>query len=161
MQPKSTFFYYYTERFEWQNKLLKELDAKLIAEKEDLQTWILSGKLEEYAGTQKVERKPTKAESEEDVSKADRQLHERIAAEVKAQLEAKGKSTEGVETLEEFYGFLKSEALLLQKKYQPQLREGIKIAVDERTTSEGVNVPEDIQVREPRQRPTVLALIAN
>ena len=27
---------------------LKELDAKLIAEKEDLQTWILSGKLDEY-----------------------------------------------------------------------------------------------------------------
>ena len=45
-------------------------------------------------------------------------------------MEAKGKSTEGVETFEEFYGFLKSEALLLQKKYQPQLREGIKIAVD-------------------------------
>jgi hypothetical protein len=57
-------------------------------------------------------------------------LHERIAAEVKAQLEAKGKSTEGVETFEEFYGLLQSEAVMLQKKYQPQLRNGIKIAVD-------------------------------
>ena len=37
---------------------LKELDAKLIAEKEDLQTWILSGKLAEYKGTRKIERKP-------------------------------------------------------------------------------------------------------
>jgi hypothetical protein len=45
-------------------------------------------------------------------------------------LEAKGKSTEGVETFEEFYGLLQSEAVMLQKKYQPQLRDGIKIAVD-------------------------------
>ena len=36
--------------------------------------------------------------SEEDVSEEDRKLHERIAAEVKSQLEAKGRSTEGVET---------------------------------------------------------------
>jgi hypothetical protein len=57
-------------------------------------------------------------------------LHERIAAEVKAQLEAKGKSTEGVETFEAFYGLLQSEAVMLQKKYQPALRDGIKIAVD-------------------------------
>jgi hypothetical protein len=57
-------------------------------------------------------------------------LHQRIGAEVKAQLEAKGKSTEGVETFEEFYGLLQSEAVMLQKKYQPQLRDGIKIAVD-------------------------------
>jgi len=57
-------------------------------------------------------------------------LHVRIAAEVKAQLEAKGKSTEGVETFEEFYGLLQSEAIMLQKKYQPALRKGIKIAVD-------------------------------
>jgi hypothetical protein len=49
---------------------------------------------------------------------------------VKSQLEAKGKSTEGVETFEEFYGLLQSEAVMLQKKYQPQLRKGIKIAVD-------------------------------
>jgi len=39
-----------------------------------------------------------KAENEDEVSEADRKLHVRIAAEVKAQLEAKGKSTEGVET---------------------------------------------------------------
>jgi hypothetical protein len=49
---------------------------------------------------------------------------------VKSQLEAKGKSTEGVETFEEFYGLLQSEAVMLQKKYQPALRDGIKIAVD-------------------------------
>jgi hypothetical protein len=35
-----------------------------------------------------------------------------------------------VETFEEFYGLLQSEAVMLQKKYQPQLRKGIKIAVD-------------------------------
>jgi hypothetical protein len=109
---------------------LKELDAKLITEKEDLQTWMLSGKLDTHKGTKSIERKPTKAESEEDVSEEDRKLHVRIAAEVKAQLEAKGKSTEGVETFEEFYGLLQSEAVMLQKKYQPALRDGIKIAVD-------------------------------
>ena len=76
---------------------LKELDAKLISEKEDLQTWVLSGQLDAHKGSKTIERKPTKAESEEDVSEADRQLHQRIAG-VKAQLEAKGRSTEGVET---------------------------------------------------------------
>jgi hypothetical protein len=35
---------------------LKELDAQLITEKEDLQTWILSGKLKEYKGTKKIEQ---------------------------------------------------------------------------------------------------------
>jgi hypothetical protein len=38
---------------------LKELDAKLITEKEDLQTWILSGKLDGHKGTKTIERKPT------------------------------------------------------------------------------------------------------
>jgi hypothetical protein len=59
---------------------------------------MLSGKLDTHKGTKTIERKPTKAESEEDVSEEDRKLHERIPAEVKAKLEAKGKSTEGVET---------------------------------------------------------------
>jgi hypothetical protein len=57
-------------------------------------------------------------------------LHQRIAAQVKARLEAKGKSTEGVETFEEFYGILKAEAAVLQREFQPQLRNGIKIAID-------------------------------
>ena len=87
---------------------LKELDAKLAAEKENLQTWILSGKLAEYKRTKKIERKPTKAETEEEVSEADRKLHERIAAKVKAELEAKGQSTENVETFEAFYEEVKS-----------------------------------------------------
>jgi hypothetical protein len=126
---------------------LKELDAKLITEKEDLQTWMLSGKLEEHKGTKTIERKPTKAESEEEVSEADRKLHERIAAEVKAQLEAKGKSTEGVETFEEFYGLLRSEAVVLQKKYQPQLRDGIKIAVDLVNSVKEDKVDGDVDVK--------------
>ena len=93
---------------------LKELDAKLAAEKENLQTWILSGKLAEYKRTKKIERKPTKAETEEEVSEADRKLHERIAAKVEAELEAKGQSTENVETFEAFYEMLRQEAIALQ-----------------------------------------------
>ncbi|MFK7798744.1 MAG: hypothetical protein AB8E82_14940 [Aureispira sp.] len=78
----------------------------------------------------RIKRKPTKATNEEEVSEADRQLHQKIAAQVKAKLEAKGKSTEGVETFEEFYGILKTEATVLQREFQPQLRNGIKIAID-------------------------------
>ena len=43
----------------------------------------------------------------------------------------------------DFYGFLAKKAVELAKAYQPKLR-------DERTISVGVNVPEDIQVSEPR-----------
>ena len=57
-------------------------------------------------------------------------MHKRLSAEVKAKLEAKGKSTKGVETFEAFYGMLKSEAVALQKEYQPKLRNGINITVD-------------------------------
>lgn len=77
-----------------------------------------------------MSRKAKSWNCEEDVSEADRQLHVRIAAEIKSKLEAKSKSTEAVETFEEFYSLLQSEAVMLQKKYQPQLRNGIKIAVD-------------------------------
>ena len=74
------------------NKLELQYQLKeLAAEKENLQTWILSGKLDEYKRTKKIERKPTKAETEEEVSEADRKLHERIAAKVEAELEAKGR----------------------------------------------------------------------
>jgi hypothetical protein len=66
---------------------------------------------------------------------------------VKSQLEAKGKSTEGVETFEEFYGLLQSEAVLLQKKYQPQLRKGIKIAVDLVNSVKQDEVDGDVDVR--------------
>ncbi|CAA6827641.1 MAG: Unknown protein [uncultured Sulfurovum sp.] len=38
----------------------------MISEKEDLQTWVLSGQLDEHKGSKTIERKPTKAESEED-----------------------------------------------------------------------------------------------
>lgn len=51
-------------------------------------------------------------------------------AQVKAKLEAKGKSSEGVETFKAFYELIKQEASKLQQAYQPQLRNGIKIAVD-------------------------------
>ena len=98
---------------------LKELDAKLAAEKENLQTWILSGKLAEYKRTKKIERKPTKAETEEEVSEADRKKHKKIAAEVKAQLQAKGKSAEGVESFEAFYKLIQQEAGRLRKRYEP------------------------------------------
>jgi len=94
-----------------------------------------------------IKRKPTKAENEEQVSEEDRKLHERIAAEVKAKLEAKGKSTEGVETFEEFYGLLQSEAMMLQKKYQPQLRKGIKIAVDLVNSVQQDKKDEDVDIK--------------
>ena len=45
-------------------------------------------------------------------------MHERIAAEVKRKLEAKGQSTEGVKTFEAFYEMLRVEAASLQREYQ-------------------------------------------
>lgn len=110
---------------------LDDLGAKLLQETSEWHVFMLNARLNGLPEKHKeIKRKPTKAENEEQVSEEDRKLHERIAAEVKAQLEAKGKSTEGVETFEEFYTLLQSEAVMLQKKYQPQLRKGIKIAVD-------------------------------
>ena len=80
--------------------------------------------------TKKIKRKPTKTETEEEVSEADRKKHKKIAAEVKAQLQAKGKSAEGVESFEAFYKLIQQEAGRLRKRYEPQLRKGIKIAID-------------------------------
>jgi hypothetical protein len=79
---------------------------------------------------EQIRRRPTRADNEGDVNEADRALHQRIAAEVKRRLEAKGQSTEGVETFEAFYELLRAEAGRLQREFQPQLREGINIAVE-------------------------------
>ena len=91
---------------------------------------MLSSKAGKHNKTKKIKCEPTKADKESHVSTADRALHKRLSAEVKAKLEAKGKSTKGVETFEAFYAMLKSEAVALQKEYQPKLRNGINITVD-------------------------------
>ena len=113
-----------------QKEKLKDLDAKLVEETEQWHTYMLKAKAGSSKKEKRIKRKPTKATNEEEVSEADRQLHQKIAAQVKARLEAKGKSTEGVETFEEFYGILKTEAAVLQREFQPQLRNGIKITID-------------------------------
>ncbi|MFK7798742.1 MAG: hypothetical protein AB8E82_14930 [Aureispira sp.] len=113
-----------------QKEKLKDLDARLVEETEQWHTYMLKAKAGSSKKEKRIKRKPTKATNEEEVSEADRQLHQKIAAKVKERLEAKGKSTEGVETFEEFYGILKAEATVLQREFQPQLRNGIKIAVE-------------------------------
>lgn len=107
---------------------LKELDAKLIKETEEWHTFMLEGTIGKLRKTKEIRRKPTRAESEEQVSEEDRKLHQQIGGEVKAKMEAKGKAN--VESFEAFYQALALEAKTLAKTYQPQLRKGIKIDVD-------------------------------
>ncbi len=68
--------------------------------------------------SESIRRRLTRADNEEDVNEEDRALHQRIAAEVKRKLEAKGQSTEGVETFEAFYEMLRVEAAQLQREFQ-------------------------------------------
>lgn len=107
---------------------LQELDAKLLKEKGDLQTWILTGELGKNKGQKKIEREKTKAETEDQVSDEDRKKHEKIAGEVTRILKE-----EKVKDGEDFGGFylrISSLAKELEKRYQPQLREGIRISID-------------------------------
>lgn len=108
---------------------IQGLEADLISETEEWHTFMLKARAGNERKQVEIKRKPTLAQDEEAVSDADRQLHQRIAQEVEERLQIVA-TEEEIADFQALYSALRLKSRELVRTYQPQLREGITIAVD-------------------------------